>query len=107
MRARMFAPSLSRFRLRLLLLAIASQTLTCGATQSEIQCEEGVSRLARCCPGFNPSRVGCELGEACSGIYPRLSVVESHCIQALDCAQLRENNVCGRILGAPGPAVCP
>jgi hypothetical protein len=97
----------SRFRLRVLLVVIAVQTLTCGATEGELQCEEGVSHLAQCCPGFVASRVSCELGTTCSGLYPRLSRAESQCIEAMDCDTLIRNDVCGRIFRAPGTPVCP
>ncbi len=97
----------SRFRLRALLVVIAVQTLTCGATEGELQCEEGVSHLAQCCPGFVASRVSCELGTTCSGVYPRLSRVESQCIEAMDCQTLIDHDVCGRVLAMPGTPVCP
>jgi hypothetical protein len=64
----------------------------------EIDCEEAVSYLEHCCPGFQPGRLACVYKqEGCSGAtHPALSVDDSTCIRGESCSTLAATGVCDR-----------
>jgi hypothetical protein len=75
-------------------------------------CEDAVSQLASCCPGFDASQVRCEhldYQDAGCDIYttyresPTFDENESACIVAMDCASLVAQHVCERAAAAKAP----
>lgn len=66
--------------------------LTCsGIHDVELRCEEAVAHLARCCPGFQPEVIRCEIPASCggsSGARPQLTLEQSACLLDLSCADL-------------------
>jgi|SRR5579883_1889843 len=74
-------------------------------------CEDAVSYLADCCPGFDPHAIacqysydykpgGCDTGPTTDSVSPALSVGESRCITSLTCDTLRGTGVCQRAQNA-------
>ncbi len=68
-------------------------------------CEEAVSQLASCCPGFNPKAIRCvhldyeDTGcDTATSYYetPAIDQIESACILHMSCDQLVANGVCTR-----------
>jgi hypothetical protein len=116
-----------RVRLRSPLLIVAGIVVlfACGAPlrQDELDCEEAVSVLASCCPGFQSSQLQCIYDDpGCGGTtYPALTLSDSACIRSETCATLVSSGVCSRaqmargyVLGDPNapdetqpPPVCP
>jgi hypothetical protein len=67
--------------------------------QDEVECEEAAARLMACCPDFEPTDVQCAFVEGCeSDTYPHLSPRESRCILDRECANLRNDDVCERVV---------
>lgn len=75
-------------------------------------CEEALSRLTDCCPGFDPVRVECNFyfshDPGCGKpttqqIEPALSTAESECIRDTGCEVLRSTGVCTRAQEAKSP----
>jgi hypothetical protein len=64
----------------------------------ELDCEEAVSVLEHCCPGFVGSALSCvETQQGCSGgTTPALSTQDSACIRGESCAELVSTSVCTR-----------
>jgi hypothetical protein len=88
--------------------------LACGDSlqQEELDCEEAVSHLEHCCPGFASGAIACVLqSEGCNTIVPDLSIADSQCIRGESCGQLVTNGVCARAQQAgsnrDGGAVLP
>jgi hypothetical protein len=96
----------------------------CGDSlqQSELDCEEAVSVLIGCCPGFQAPQLQCVYDDqGCNGTtYPALSSDDSTCIRSESCASLVKSGVCARaqnaksyVLGgsdgasSPPAPVCP
>jgi len=90
--------------------------------QNELDCEEAVSVLEGCCPGFQSSQLQCIYNDqGCAGTtYPAISEDDSTCIRGESCAQLVSTGVCTRAQSARAytlggtynttsqpPAVCP
>jgi hypothetical protein len=76
--------------------------LACGTplTQQELDCEEAVSVLQSCCPGFDGSPLVCTYSpsQGCEGssTYPAISEDDSACIRRETCSQLVRTGVCTR-----------
>lgn len=72
--------------------------LSCGdMRQDELDCEEAVSHLASCCPGFDSSAIECFYVSGCtSNEYPAISIPQSQCIRGEDCSRLVTTGVCSR-----------
>jgi hypothetical protein len=99
---------LTRYLLIAAVAGLGLSTMTCGANEDEIQCEEAVARLSSCCPTFDPYSVSCRITVGCNGKLqsPMINITQSKCIQNLDCSAINANNVCGRVSSAAS-AVCP
>lgn len=69
--------------------------------RDEVECEETVAWLNDCCESFDPTAIRCWYHDGgCQGedTLPSLSPEESECIRARSCAELREAQVCERVL---------
>jgi hypothetical protein len=92
-----------------------------GFREDEMECENAMSYLAKCCPGFQSDQASCDYSDNSSAcgtgvvVLPVLSVSESHCIEGESCDQLRSSEVCAHAqqlpyvppsASAPQP-VCP
>jgi hypothetical protein len=78
---------------------ILAVLFACGnpLLQEELDCEEAVSVLDKCCPGFAGSLLQCEYTSDCSGTtYPAISEDQSACIRGESCDTLRSSGVCDR-----------
>ena len=106
----------------LALLAALVLPLACGLIpQDELECEQAVSHLAECCPGFQTQRLVCATEGGCgSHTSPSLDIGDSECLNRLDCNELRLGGYCvaaqsavrkhhsdGESHDTPHPAVCP
>lgn len=72
-----------------------------GLDNHELACEEAVSRLVACCPGFDDRGITCVFrasGDGCDSEthYPAISEPQSECIRATSCADLVAHGVCKR-----------
>lgn len=75
-----------------------------GIRGDELACEDAVSHLQACCPGFTGSNVDCTYepgGCGNSPVYPELSVDQSACIRGESCDELRAAGVCARAIAMP------
>jgi len=81
----------------------------------ELECEEAVARLERCCGELPPERVSCAFDEwdcdsseedcGCAGksyVYPDLRMGTSDCIRQRSCHELRTAGVCAKALDPDG-----
>jgi hypothetical protein len=78
---------------------VIALTFACGDAlkQDELDCEEAVSSLEGCCPGFDAKQIQCISQQSCdSSQYPAISEEQSACIRAESCAQLVASGVCQR-----------
>lgn len=77
-------------------------------TEEVLACEEAVSILARCCPGFDPHAVQCvdhryRRTSSCDGSvheghdHPMLRSDQSECVRGSSCTDLVRTNTCGRV----------
>ena len=81
-------------------LAIAV-VLSCGSIpEEELVCEEAVSKLIDCCPGFDPRRTPCVRSSGCNSdeTRPTFSEDASHCILDKECSSIRTDGVCERVV---------
>jgi hypothetical protein len=91
--------------------------LACTVRHDEFDCENAVSHLSECCPGFIASSIDCTYAPGCEPVYPELDVAQSDCIRGERCEVLRSTGVCDRAMGLHQPrgsassganvAVCP
>jgi hypothetical protein len=66
-------------------------------SHDEFECEQAVSHLVECCPGFNSERLTCSDSGGCGEQGdPALPVDEASCIQKHDCASLVASGLCAR-----------
>jgi hypothetical protein len=75
-----------------------------GIREDELACEDAVSHLQACCPGFTGSNVDCTYEEGgCerSAVFPELNVNQSACIRNESCSELRATGVCARAAAMP------
>lgn len=89
----------------LLITAGIAVLFACGdpLQQNELDCEEAVSVLESCCPGFEGSQLQCvyDDNQGCNGTtYPALSTDDSSCIRDKSCATLVSSGVCARAQAA-------
>ncbi len=85
-------------------LSLVGVLLACGSIrQDEFLCENAVSHLQGCCPGFDASAVECHYNAGCldDTTYPELDETQSDCIMAESCATLRATGVCDRVAALP------
>jgi hypothetical protein len=93
--------------------------------KDELDCEEAVSYLQGCCPGFDGAQIectdwpkGCNAGHAEWDESPAITEEQSACIRAESCSTLIATGVCARAqkagpvwTGPPGGTkpdqVCP
>ena len=82
---------------------VVGALLACGSIrQDEFLCENAVSHLQGCCPGFNASAVECHFDNGClDTTYPELDETQSNCILGESCATLRAAGVCDRVAALP------
>jgi len=91
-------------------LAPLAVGIACGGIhQDEIDCEEAVSYLQQCCPGFDANAVGCQSSQTTTNdgcntttttIYPALTPSEESCIRSESCEALVASGVCDRAQAA-------
>lgn len=108
-------------RLAVGILGLSTLVADGGLTQDQLDCEEAVSYLQGCCPGFRQNEtISCQTEEGCgTSTEPALSISESQCIVSLSCSDVVNQGICARVqnLSSPTtgdgtttgshPAVCP
>jgi hypothetical protein len=77
-------------------LALFGTRCTGGMREDEVECEQAVSKLTQCCPGFDPGRLHCEYSDACGTTWPEYTINDSHCIESESCKTLQQTGVCDR-----------
>jgi hypothetical protein len=94
-----------KWRRALTLLLLVGLFVACtGIREDELACEDAVSYLQECCPGFSASNVDCTYaqGECDVGtVYPEISISQSACVRGESCAELRSTGVCARAIAVP------
>jgi len=105
-----------------IIAATVALMFACGdMRQDELDCEEAVSHLRDCCPGFDTNLVDCTYfaPQGCgTTTYPDIPIGQSQCISGETCGSLVASGVCKRMGAATrlepatGPrsqfyAVCP
>ena len=77
--------------------AAVALVFACGDAlqQDELDCEEAVSYLEGCCPGFDTRALRC-VDDGCGGNRPDISEAQSACIRAESCQELVGTGVCQR-----------
>ena len=85
-----------------LIAATVGLMFACGdMRQDELDCEEAVSHLQDCCPGFDSSRIECVYVTGCTNSeYPAISISQSQCIRRESCESLVWSHVCERAQNA-------
>ncbi|GEM_PF-4999269 len=86
--------------------------------RDELECEEAVARLERCCGALPPERVSCDFEEwecdgseedcGCMGettVFPDLHGDTAGCIRLHSCDELRAAGVCASALDPGGGAI--
>lgn len=70
--------------------------VSCGEIrESEMLCEEAVSRVDECCPETDPRRFNCIHQTGCGReLYPVFSTAASDCLRDRPCDVLRERGIC-------------
>src|SRR5262249_2143923 len=74
-----------------------------GLRQDELDCEEAVAHLQECCPNFAGATLACEYSDGCGVTEPALSIDESHCILARDCADVVASGLCEKTRDLESP----
>ena len=72
--------------------------------ETELECEEAVAHLAKCCPGFDAKKVNCEhiAPQGCDGGHePELDVDTSRAVRRLSCAETHDTWCTYGKAGAP------
>jgi len=87
------------------ILGLSTLVADGGLTQDQLDCEEAVSYLQGCCPGFQASEtVACESDQGCgSSTEPALSISDSQCIVSLSCSDLVSQGICARVVNLSSP----
>lgn len=76
-------------------LGMLSLMASGGLREDEVDCEQAVSHLDECCPGFTwASSLRCEYYGGCGTSTPGLSVEESNCVMAMSCDELTARDLC-------------
>ena len=89
---------LRRRSLTFTIALLSSVTLMCGNgfDQAELECEEAISRMIECCPGFDKTLVRCYV-EGCDDDTPiTINLSDSQCILNHSCDAIRSADMCGR-----------
>lgn len=81
--------------------------LACGdIRQDEFICENAVSHLQECCPGFDPTRIVCSYDTGCGvTTFPEIDATQGQCILGDSCQALVGNGVCDRVAALPDEGV--
>lgn len=75
-----------------------------GLRQDELDCENAVSYLQGCCPGFTGGTVACVHDDGCGTVTDTaLSISESQCIVAETCDQILSSGICDRVTNLASP----
>jgi hypothetical protein len=87
-----------------LLIGIGLMTIAgfAGLREDELECEEAVAHLQKCCPDFHVPPDYCQYksGPACGETtLPALSIRDSHCVQDKDCQGLADAYLCQEAAG--------
>ena len=94
--------------IRVAICALGVSTLVAdgGLRQDEIDCEEAISYLDGCCPGFQGGTVACVHDSGCGTVTDTaLSIEESQCIVAESCDQIVSSGICARVTNLPSPSI--
>lgn len=76
-----------------------------GLRQDEIECEEAVSYVQSCCPGFVSGTVACVHDTGCGVTTDTaLSISESECILAESCDEIVATGLCAKVMNLPSPS---
>ncbi|HXK18280.1 MAG TPA: hypothetical protein VNG33_10785 [Polyangiaceae bacterium] len=81
----------------LALFALGTPAPQAGIRRDEIECEEAVAHLAKCCPGFQPERYGCDYEDpvGCGDVTePHFNVSKSREIRGMSCAEVLTTGLC-------------
>jgi hypothetical protein len=100
----MARPTRRRWWSGLSIALIVGLVLACTIREDEFACEDAVSRLKDCCPGFDPSRVDCTFtsGDGCGGdVHPEINPTNASCIRGEACDALQSTGVCARAMKLP------
>lgn len=89
---RLFTPA----RGPLLALLVFSAFTRCnGMAPSELECEEAVAYLEKCCPTFHPGTgLQCVQSTGCTPQVPAITKADSDCIRSRSCSQLQSDGIC-------------
>lgn len=94
-------------------LLVAAVGLRC-VRRDELQCENAVAQLERCCGGFHPDASYCTYSEGCGTVYPVITEDDSQCIVGMSCGEIVAAGICERAATAvpptsatPGTDLCP
>jgi hypothetical protein len=76
--------------------AVVAVVLSCGEIrESEMLCEEAVSRLDECCPEIDPRRLNCIHQDGCgTQLEPVFTVRASDCLRDKPCELLKDEGIC-------------
>ncbi len=99
-------PKSRRWLALLALPLVLAAILGCpGIREDEFVCEDAVSHLQACCPGFSGNNVDCEYDPGgCEGartVYPEITTRQAACIRGESCGELVASGVCARAIAAP------
>jgi hypothetical protein len=100
-RQRFLPPRTRRWRSGFTVSFLVLVALGCtGIREDELACENSVSLLQECCPGFSGSNIDCTYEAGCKTYtaYPVISESESACIQEKSCAELQSSGVCAKAI---------
>ena len=61
---------------------------------SELDCEEAVAYLEKCCPTFHPTTLRCVQTSGCGSEVPAITSQQSSCIRGKSCEALRDLGIC-------------
>ncbi len=94
-------------------LLLSAAVLRC-VRRDEIQCENAVAQLERCCAGFHPDQSYCTYSEGCGVAYPTITEDDSECIVRMSRGDILAAGICERAANAipptgsaPGTRLCP
>ena len=76
--------------------AVVAVVLSCGEIrETEMLCEEAVSRLDECCPEIDPRRLNCIHQDGCgTKLEPIFTAKASDCLRDRPCESMREQGIC-------------
>jgi hypothetical protein len=97
------APRARWIRTAIACLGLSTLIAGGGLRQDELDCEQAVAHLKECCPDFVGATIACEFSDGCGTTDPALSIDESHCILALECAALVKSGICDKTRDLESP----